>query len=191
MVERFHQQLKVPWQPRSAFKADLQFTPAELTFDRILRLPGEMVAPTPPTDFNYGDYAAHLVHRMLQLHIQPSRQQTTLAYLSPRLAESSHILLRAEVRAPLQPQYSGPHKVLRRLKKAYVIERNGKREIISIDRIKSAHLGETDPCTNHPPPVAPPVIPVSISPAPSTPVNPATPLEQAPDPDPPHQITSP
>ncbi|VDP94556.1 unnamed protein product [Echinostoma caproni] len=61
---------------RSAFKADMQSTSAELTFGRTLRLPGEMVEPTQPTDFNYSDYAARLVHRMRQLHIQPLRQQT-------------------------------------------------------------------------------------------------------------------
>ncbi|VDP90239.1 unnamed protein product [Echinostoma caproni] len=66
---------------RSAFKAELQSTPAELTFRRTLRLPGEMVVPTPPPAFNYGDYAARLVHRIQQLHIQPPRQQTPLAYL--------------------------------------------------------------------------------------------------------------
>uniref|UniRef100_A0A183BGW6 FAD-dependent oxidoreductase n=1 Tax=Echinostoma caproni TaxID=27848 RepID=A0A183BGW6_9TREM len=47
----------------------LQPTPAELTFGRTLRLPGEMVAPTPPTAFNYGTYAARLVNRMRQLRI--------------------------------------------------------------------------------------------------------------------------
>uniref|UniRef100_A0A183AMU6 CoA transferase n=1 Tax=Echinostoma caproni TaxID=27848 RepID=A0A183AMU6_9TREM len=46
-------------------KTGLDWT--ELTSGRTLRLPGEMVAPTPPTDFNYDDYAARLVHRMRQL----------------------------------------------------------------------------------------------------------------------------
>ncbi|VDP66690.1 unnamed protein product [Echinostoma caproni] len=149
-----------------------------------------MVAPTPPTDFNYGDYAARLEHRMRQLHIQPPRQQTPLSYVSPRLAESSHVFPRVGVCAPVQPQYSGPHKVLRRLEKAYLIKRNGKRETISIDRLKPAHVEETGPSTNGPPHVAPPATPAPTNPAPSTQVNPATLLEQAPDPDPPHRITS-
>ncbi|VDP91241.1 unnamed protein product [Echinostoma caproni] len=68
---------------RSAFKADLQSTPAELTFGRTLCFPGEMVELTLSTDFNYGDYAARLLHRMRQLHTQPPRQQTPLAYLPP------------------------------------------------------------------------------------------------------------
>ncbi|VDP93954.1 unnamed protein product [Echinostoma caproni] len=50
-----------------------------------------MVALTSPTNFNYGDYAASLVDSMRQLHIQPPRQQTPLAYLLPLLAESSQV----------------------------------------------------------------------------------------------------
>ncbi|VDP94694.1 unnamed protein product [Echinostoma caproni] len=90
MAERFHRQLKSAlaaqtnpeWKEslhlvllgcRSALKADLQSTPVKLTFGRTLRLPGEMVTPIPPTDFNYSDYAARLVHRMKQLHIHPPR----------------------------------------------------------------------------------------------------------------------
>ncbi|VDP90707.1 unnamed protein product [Echinostoma caproni] len=80
-VKGFHRQLKsalaaqanpewknslplVPLGCRLAFKVDLQSTPAELNFVRPLRLPGEMVALAPPTDFNYGDYVARLVHHM-------------------------------------------------------------------------------------------------------------------------------
>ncbi|VDP94106.1 unnamed protein product [Echinostoma caproni] len=104
-----------------------------------------MLAPTKPTDFNYGDYATRLVHHMRRLRIQPPRQQTPLGYLPPGLAGSSHVFLRAEVRAPLQPQYSGPHKVLRRLDRVYVIERYSKRETVTIDQLKSAHLEENRP----------------------------------------------
>ncbi|VDP91997.1 unnamed protein product [Echinostoma caproni] len=152
IVERFDRQLKSAlgaqvnphWKKflplvflacRSVFKGDLQSTPAELTFG----LPEEIVAWTPPTDFNYGGYAVRLAYRMRQMYIQPPHQQTTLAHLLPRLAIGSQVLLRAEVRAPLQLQYSGPHKVLRRLEKAYIIEHNSKRETVSTDRLKPAH----------------------------------------------------
>ncbi|VDP20192.1 unnamed protein product [Echinostoma caproni] len=113
-----------------------------------------MVAPTSPTDLNYGEYAARLVHRMRQLHIQPPRQ------------------------------------LRRRLNKAYVMERNGIRETVSIDRLKPSHLEETVPSINGPSSVASPATPVPKGPAPSNPINLVKPLEQAPDPDPPHQTTS-
>ncbi|VDP29453.1 unnamed protein product [Echinostoma caproni] len=160
MVERFHRKSKSvlaaqanpDWKEslyvvllgcKFALKADLQSTQAELTFGRSLRLPGEMVALIPPTDLIHGDYASRLVHRMRQLNIEPPRQQTPLAYLSPRLSESSHVFLGSEVCAPPQLQYSSSHKILRRLDKAYVTERNGKREAFRINRLKPAHMEKT------------------------------------------------
>ena len=189
MVERFHRQLKSAlsaynspdWKEtlplvllgcRSAFKADLHATPAELTLGCTLRLPGDMVVPKPPITFDYGNYAARLAHHMRQQHIQPPRKQTPLAYVPPSLADSSHVFLRAEVRAPLQPPYTGPHKVIRRFEKSYIIDRNGKRDTVSIDRLKPAHLAESTPTTSTSQPVVPPA---TLTPNPLLPPTPATP----------------
>ncbi|VDP87013.1 unnamed protein product [Echinostoma caproni] len=111
---------------------------------------------------------------MRQLH--PASNTPTLPL--PRLAESSHVLLEEELRAPLQHQYSGSHKLLRRLDKAYVIYRYGKHETVSFDRLKAVHLEETVTPNNGPPPVAPPATPIPTNPAPFTRVHPVIPSEQ-------------
>ncbi|VDP94614.1 unnamed protein product [Echinostoma caproni] len=79
---------------------------------------------------------------------------------------------------------------MRRSDKTHIMERNGKRETVSIDRLEYAHLEKTSTNAFGPPPFAPPATPVPTSPARSIPLNPATPLEQAPGPSPLHRIIS-
>ncbi|KAK3884609.1 hypothetical protein Pcinc_011128 [Petrolisthes cinctipes] len=53
----------------------------------------------------------------------------------------SHVLLRHDGhRQGLQYTYDGPYKVLRRMDKTFTILRSGKKEIVSIDRLKPAYM---------------------------------------------------
>ena len=62
-------------------------------------------------------------------------------YVNPDLFSQSHVFLRRDgVRAPLQPPYDGPYPIVTRTKKHFTINVKGKLEIVSIDRLKSAHL---------------------------------------------------
>lgn len=47
------------------------------------------------------------------------------------------------VKKPLKPPHEGPYKVIKRTSKHFVINRNGNKETISIDRIKPAFYEAT------------------------------------------------
>ena len=80
-------------------------------------------------------------------------------HINKALATCIHIFVRHDaVRKPLQTPYDGPYEVLERSRKHFVIDIKGKRDTISLDRLKSAHLDNNiDLETNITPSVAPPV----------------------------------
>ncbi|GBL79225.1 hypothetical protein AVEN_92451-1 [Araneus ventricosus] len=65
----------------------------------------------------------------------------TKFYVNPSLKTCSHVFLRiVSVKPPLCQPYTDPHKVLKRTKKNFTIELNGRTSTVSIDRVKRAHL---------------------------------------------------
>ncbi|MBM6549334.1 DDE-type integrase/transposase/recombinase, partial [Streptococcus dysgalactiae subsp. equisimilis] len=156
LVERLHRQLKAAlraqdspsWSEtlplvllslRNTVKEDLHATPAELVFGQTLRLPGELVSPTSPASFDYGDYAKRLAHHMRLLQPTLPREQHRPTYLPPNLHTATHVFIRVGgVRSPMQPPYTGPYRVLSRADKHFVVDVGGKRETVSIDRLKPA-----------------------------------------------------
>ena len=57
------------------------------------------------------------------------------------LASCTHVFLRRDsVKAPLQAPYDGPFRVLQRADKFYTIEVNGRKNTVSLDCLKRAHL---------------------------------------------------
>ncbi|BHF83082.1 hypothetical protein SprV_0802622400 [Sparganum proliferum] len=128
MVERFHRQLKASlraaadpenWTDhlplvllgiRSALKPDLDCSAAELVFGSTVRLPGEMISPTPRVAV---EDPTNLLHRLRQflrtLSPVPPRPSVSESYLEKDLATCSHVYLRGDrVRRPLEPPYDGP-----------------------------------------------------------------------------------
>ena len=162
LVERFHRQLKAAlrardnpsWSEtlplvllslRSTVKEVLQAAPAELVYGCTLRLPGELVSPSPPANFDYGDYAKRLAHHMRMLQQTPPRDQEVRSYIPKSLATATHVFVRAGgVRTPMQAPYTGPFRILQRTEKFLVVDIRGKRETIAIDRVKPAFV-ELDP----------------------------------------------
>ena len=166
MVERFHRQLKAAlkaqpnpdaWMDslplillgiRTALKEDLNSTTAEMVYGTTLRLPGEFFDP--PSTTSLPDPSEYL--NQLRLHFR------TLSATSPRptqrnsniargLSTCTHVFVRHDaVRKPLQPPYDGPFPVLKRTPKHFMLNINGRRDTVSIDRLKPAHL---DIATDH------------------------------------------
>ena len=183
LVERFHRQLKaalsirspLPWDEtlplvllgiRTALKEDLKCSTAELVFGTTLRLPGEYISPSAQADItDMGNYAYRLRFHMRRLAPVQPRPQSRRVFVHKDLDGCSHVWVRHDgVRRPLQPPYDGPFKVLRRREKFFTIERNGKRDTISLDRLKPAHL---DPlCDSSFLPSNPPIPPTLPLPAP-------------------------
>lgn len=72
------------------------------------------------------------------------------------LMHCSHVWVRVDrVRRSLEAPYTGPYLVLKRAPKYFVIRmENSKEQLISIDRLKPAHLPVTEPVPIKPKPVS-------------------------------------
>nr|VZI05690.1 unnamed protein product [Spirometra erinaceieuropaei] len=188
MVERFHRQLKASlraaadpenWTDhlplvllgiRSALKPDLDCSAAELVFGATVRLPGQMLSPTPRVAV---EDPTNLLHRLRQfmrtLSPVPPRSSASPSYLEKDLATCSHVYLRCDrVRRPQEPPYDGPFPVISRGTKNFRIQRGTREEVVSVGRLKAAvpDTPPDEPCGPLPP-AAPPR--PSIPPLPSCP----------------------
>ena len=161
IIERFHRQLKASlksyldstnWTSilpivllgiRTSLKEDLHCTTAELVYGTTLRLPGELfntsyansAVPDPLC------YVTKLKIAMQQLKAVPPRQHSNKEFVSKDLMTCTHVFVRRDaVRKPLQRPYDGPYKVLKTAEKHFTVEVKGKKEVISIDRLKPAYL---------------------------------------------------
>ena len=164
MIERFHRQLKSSlkaqtaanhWMEtlplallsiRTAVKTDLQTSVAELLYGTTLRLPGEFFentatdGTTDPTSF-----VTHLRDTMRELKPPPVRSHPHRnVHINKDLSSCTHVFVcNDRVRKPLQAPYDGPYKVLDRAEKYFTLECDGRRDTVSLDRLKPAYLDTT------------------------------------------------
>ena len=104
----------------------------------------------------------------------PTRNNNRRSYIHPDLPQASFVFVRCDqVRRPLTPHYTGPYKVLERTEKYFVVDKAGKRDSISIDRLKPAYLESTNEHHNqsHTMPI-PPIPSKSSIPNPTTSTSP-------------------
>nr|VZI50186.1 unnamed protein product [Spirometra erinaceieuropaei] len=125
---------------RSALKPDVDCSAAELVFGSNVRLPGEMISPTPQ---GADEYPTNLLHRLRQfmqtLSPVSPRSSASPSYLEKDLATCSHVKLRCDqVRRPLEPPYDGSFRMLSRGPKTFRIKRDNREEVVSVDRLKAA-----------------------------------------------------
>nr|CDS27662.2 gag pol polyprotein [Hymenolepis microstoma] len=160
LVERFHLQLKsaiiatsssLNWVERlpiillalrSKVKEDLGCCPAELVLGTPLRLPGEMICESQyRVSIDPSSYATRLKEHFRSALPTPTRQDSKPTYIHKDLSTSPFVFVRADaVKKPLQPPYDGPYKVLQRNPKYFILDRNGTKDSVSIDRLKPAYL---------------------------------------------------
>ncbi|BHF80129.1 hypothetical protein SprV_0702325300 [Sparganum proliferum] len=204
MVERFHRQLKASlraaddpenWTDhlplvvlgiRSSLKSDLDCSAAELVFGATVRLPGQMISPTPRVAV---EDPTNLLHRLRQflrtLSPVPPRPSVSESYLEKDLATCSHVYLRCDrVRRPLEPPYDGPFRVISRGTKNFRIQRGTREEVVSVDRLKAAvpDTPPDEPCGPLPPVPPPPrpsippsrILPLPPCPQPTTATTPSS-----------------
>lgn len=126
---------------RASLKEDLGASSSELLYGSALKLPGEFFRNSPATS-NPFDFLQSLRRYVRSLRPVPtSRHDSSATFISKDLKDSSHVFLRIDrVRRPLEQPYSGPYKVLSRTEKFFQLDINGKKETISIDRLKPAYL---------------------------------------------------
>ena len=176
IIERFHRQLKAAlkvhmssshWTEtlplvllgiRTAFKADLQCSTAELVYGTTLWVPGEFfIQRDTPTTEETSALLRNLKTAMQELRAVPPRYQSrNNTYVSKDLSTCTHVFVRNDtVRRPLQSPYDGPFKVIERTDKYFVLDLNSRKDKVSLDRLKPAYLDRTlemDASTPHPSP---------------------------------------
>ena len=119
-----------------------------------IQLPGEYFENSTPVELSEestvqpaSQYAKTLCSFMNTLRYtmprHPKKQQT---YVDPLLSRCSQVFVRIDsVKSPLQQPYSGPHFVLKRHDKYFVIEKDGHTDTVSIDRLKPALVEPISP----------------------------------------------
>ena len=127
-----------------------------------MRLPGEFLSPRPAKD--YVELVSELANLMAQLQPQlATKHATEKPFVYKDLETCSHVFIRKEFMTPsLTPPYDGPFPVLSRNSKYFTINRNGKHDTVSIDRLKPCYQDYSDPAGK------------SLTTAPSCKINPAS-----------------
>ena len=131
---------------RTAWRVELDASPAELTFGTALHLPGEFVESS-GKNFIESDFLANLQKQMNELApVQTSNHATQRRERVPASIDSADfVFVRRDARAPpLTRPYTGPFRVITRHEKYFEIEMNGKKDSVSIDRLKPAFIENKD-----------------------------------------------
>lgn len=163
-VERWHRTLKsalmchafISWVEalpaallglRTAYKYDLQASPAEMLFGTTLRVPGDFFSNTDPNlDPNVPFIQKHRKAMLAMRPVPTSHHIAHNLFLHKDIYDSSHVFLRLDdVAPPLRPPYSGPHEVVERLDdRRFVINLDGKIDTVSVERLKPAFITQED-----------------------------------------------
>ena len=157
MVERLHRQLKASlmakapspsWSDnlnlvllgiRTAIKEDLNCSSAELVYGQCLRLPAELTVTSTDDIPSTFDVLSKLSAFVSQLKPVDSRKISQNKSIPKALNNCNFVFVRIDrVKPALTPPYEGPYKVIRRLRKYFIVDVKGKHTSISIDRLKPA-----------------------------------------------------
>ena len=159
LVERFHRDFKnslvarcntVYWSDelpivllgiRATVKEGLGCSPAELVYGQTLKIPGEFFVDTPLSDpLDSSNFVDQLRKRMRNIKpVEPAVSRQVQDYIPKALDTCTHVFVRIDkVKPSLHPRYDGPFEVIKRLRKGFVLNVNGKNDTVSIDRLKPA-----------------------------------------------------
>ena len=162
MVERTHRTLKaalmsrckgpnwkseLPWVllgMRTTPKEGLNVSPAEMVFGEAISVPGEFFPPPQEAD---GDNLNALRNTVGKYRPCPQTfKDNQKQHIPNTLTSCKYAFVRNDAhRTPLTRPYRGPYAVLQRHEKAYQLDIGGRKDWISIDRLKPAFLENDDP----------------------------------------------
>ncbi|KAF2347495.1 Reverse transcriptase domain, partial [Trinorchestia longiramus] len=131
---------------QNLYKQDQQATTSEMMYGQSLRLPGDIVNPKVSTSFLLADqnsYSERLKQCMRQIRYVAPRPTKTVDKLDPALQNRTHVYVRVEgIKPALTRPYDGPFRVIKGNPKYFTIEKSGKHDSISIDRLKAAFASD-------------------------------------------------
>ena len=172
MVERLHRQLKAGLKARttgpnwfaqlpmvllgirSSWRVDPGCSPAELVYGSTLRIPGEFLQSrdvrTMEPDLSF---LRELQRTMRSLQPPPSRfHGNQITYVPSSLSSADYVYVRMDSHQhPLQRPYDGPFRVLDKKEKHFTLDVRGRKETVSIDRLKSAFVTQVGTGDNNKP----------------------------------------
>ena len=157
LVERLHRQLKASIMARStdaswmdhlpmallgirtAWRTELECSPAELVYGTTLTVPGLLVGDSTQvgSELPTSDFVSDLVRRMGELKPSDMAHHTTPKVQVPSSIEgANYVYVRTDaVRQPLVRPYTGPFRVIEKSAKYFTIAKNGKTDKVSLDRL--------------------------------------------------------
>nr|XP_015919848.1 uncharacterized protein LOC107448979 [Parasteatoda tepidariorum] len=128
----------------SSLKEDIDCTPVEMVYGCSIRLPGEFFHNSfskPAT--SHSDFSQKLLEKLRDLRPVPlnTRGVTRPIFISKDLQTCSQVFVRIDsVRRPLEQPYKGPFKAISRTNKFFVLDLEGQKSSVSIDRLKPAYF---------------------------------------------------
>ena len=127
---------------RSAVREDSACCPADLLYGSPLCLPADLLVPSSSPRISPSEFVDDLRDIMSRSSPMPFEYHGNVSSCVPdSLASCSHVFVRVDaVRRPLNPPYEGPFPVLRRELKSFVLNRNNKDFVVSVDHLKPAAI---------------------------------------------------
>ncbi|XP_054647648.1 uncharacterized protein gdpd2 isoform X2 [Dunckerocampus dactyliophorus] len=159
LCERFHRSMKaslraslcdgdwvdrLPWVLlglRCAPKEDLRASSAELVYGQVLRVPADFVSEA-TVPWSAASQRADLLEFAGRFAPVPTSRHCVPDVCVPAsLRSAKFVFLRHDAhRGPLRPPYDGPYRILEHRDKCLVLDIGGRRETVSLDRVKPACL---------------------------------------------------
>jgi hypothetical protein len=130
---------------RTAPRDDTGTSCAELVFGCTLRLPGEFITNSIEIE-DTSQYVQKLRKCLRKIRSAPFVHKTKQKIFVPRdLWTCKRVYLRVDrVKLGLEQPYDGPFTVLKRSKKFFTLDLNGRTDTVCIDRLKPAYEMEVD-----------------------------------------------
>ena len=124
-----------------------------MVYGAPLTVPGDLVAP-PEDAVATAEFLRSLREDVSRLRPTPaSRHGVAAPHMPSTIQDADFVFIRHDGhRGPLQRVYQGPFRVLERRPKTFILDVGGRREVVSVDRLKRAISDGTSLLT----PAAPP-----------------------------------
>ena len=142
---------------RTSLKTDIDVSAAELVYGTTLHIPEVFFTTSSEVPVvDPSNFVLPLKDTFRDIKATPPRQQQRKVFVHEDIITSTHVFLCHDaVRKPLQPPYDGLYKVLKCNDKHFTFEAKGRKEVVSIDRLKPAYLDFYELSGNHPAVVTP------------------------------------